>query len=51
ALGGTITGEHGVGALKRPWLAEQFDDTITSVHQALKSALDRRGILNPGRGF
>ncbi|MBO0872043.1 MAG: FAD-binding protein [Pseudonocardia sp.] len=51
ALGGTITGEHGVGALKRPWLAEQFDDTITSVHQALKSALDPRGILNPGRGF
>lgn len=51
AMGGTITGEHGVGALNRAWLAGEIDDTSLSVHQAVKTAFDPRGILNPGRGF
>ena len=51
ALGGTITGEHGVGALKRPWLAQQLSPVAQRVHRAVKAALDPNGILNPGRGF
>lgn len=48
-LGGTITGEHGVGLLKRQWLAEELDDAAMWSHQRIKTALDPRGILNPGR--
>jgi glycolate oxidase len=51
SLGGTITGEHGVGALKRPWLGQQLDPVALSVHRSIKAALDPRGILNPGRAF
>lgn len=47
-LGGTITGEHGVGQLKRAWLSRELDATSQSVHAAIKSALDPRGLLNPG---
>lgn len=50
-LGGTITGEHGVGVLKRPWLAAELDATALAVHSALKQALDPAGILNPGKAF
>jgi glycolate oxidase len=51
SLGGTITGEHGVGVLKREWLAEQLDDVALDAHRAVKAALDPVGILNPGRAF
>jgi glycolate oxidase len=51
ALGGTITGEHGVGELKRGWLTGELDETSLATHRAIKDALDPRGILNPGRGF
>jgi glycolate oxidase len=51
SFGGTITGEHGVGVLKRKWLHEQLDDVALSVHRAVKNALDPNGILNPGRAF
>lgn len=47
-LGGTITGEHGVGRLKRDWLARELDPVAATVHSTIKSALDPRGILNPG---
>jgi glycolate oxidase len=47
-LGGTITGEHGVGRLKRSWLAHELDPAAQAVHAAIKSALDPRGLLNPG---
>lgn len=50
-LGGTITGEHGVGMLKRPWLAAELDGVALDVHRALKGALDPEGILNPGKAF
>ena len=49
--GGTVTGEHGVGILKRDWLAGQLDDTAIDVHHQIKAALDPRGLLNPGRGW
>ncbi len=50
-LGGTITGEHGVGVLKRAWLREQLGPASLAVHQAIKTALDPVGILNRGRSF
>jgi glycolate oxidase len=51
ALGGTITGEHGVGVLKRSWLRDQLGEVALSVHHDIKAALDPLNILNPGRAF
>jgi glycolate oxidase len=50
-LGGTITGEHGVGLLKREWLAREVGPVSMAVHRAVKAALDPAGILNPGKVF
>ena len=47
-LGGTITGEHGVGRLKRPWLADYLGDDVLELNHLIKNALDPNGILNPG---
>lgn len=51
SLGGTITGEHGVGRLKRPWLAGQLGPEVMELNQRIKTALDPHGILNPGAAF
>lgn len=48
-LGGTITGEHGVGSLKRPFIARQLGPETHRLHLAIKSAVDPLGILNPGK--
>ncbi|MDG4833693.1 FAD-linked oxidase C-terminal domain-containing protein [Solwaraspora sp. WMMD1047] len=48
-LGGTCTGEHGVGLLKREWLARELGPVGVRVHQAIKAALDPAGLLNPGK--
>jgi glycolate oxidase len=48
-LGGSITGEHGVGIAKRAWLEEQRGPDAMRVMRAIKAALDPLGILNPGR--
>ncbi|MFZ0834256.1 MAG: FAD-linked oxidase C-terminal domain-containing protein, partial [Mycobacterium sp.] len=48
SLGGTITGEHGVGRLKRPWLAGQLGPEAMALNRRIKEALDPAGILNPG---
>lgn len=50
-LGGTITGEHGVGRLKRPWLAGYLGPDVMDLNQRIKQALDPLGILNPGSGL
>lgn len=47
-LGGTITGEHGVGRLKRAMLPEMLGDDVMDVNRRIKAALDPQGILNPG---
>jgi glycolate oxidase len=51
SLGGTITGEHGVGRLKRGSLAEQLGPDVMALTHRIKDALDPQGILNPGAGF
>ena len=48
ALGGTITGEHGVGRLKKPWLAGQLGPEAMELNRRIKAALDPDNILNPG---
>lgn len=48
-LGGTITGEHGVGQLKREWLGRELDEAGLSTSHAIKRALDPNNILNPSR--
>ncbi len=50
-LGGTLTGEHGVGVLKRRWLELELGSDVMDVHRSIKGALDPTGILNPGKGF
>jgi glycolate oxidase len=50
-LGGTITGEHGVGVLKQGWLRQQMSPAALAVHRAIKAALDPGNVLNPGRAF
>lgn len=50
-LGGTLTGEHGIGVLKRRWLQYEIGDTGLEVHRAVKAALDPLGLLNPGKAL
>jgi len=49
SLGGSITGEHGVGWLKRGRLQEQWDARAVEVHEQIKRAFDPKGLLNPGK--
>jgi glycolate oxidase len=50
-LGGTITGEHGVGVEKVDLMAAQFTPAEISAFHRLKAAFDERGLLNPGKGI
>jgi len=50
-LGGTITGEHGVGLAKKPWLRQQMGDASFDLMRQVKGALDPMGLLNPGKIF
>ncbi|MDW4571319.1 FAD-linked oxidase C-terminal domain-containing protein [Microbacterium sp. M3] len=51
SLGGTVTGEHGVGLLKLPGAAAELSPVVRGLHRAVKHALDPAGILNPGKAF
>ena len=50
-LGGTITGEHGIGLAKKSFLPKFAGDASMRVMRELRKALDPRGILNPGKMF
>jgi glycolate oxidase len=51
ALGGTLSGEHGLGVLKAPYLPLEQAPPLIAAQRALKATLDPRGILNPGKIF
>ena len=50
ALGGTVTGEHGVGILKRDGMRRELDPGAVALQAAVRRALDPRGLFNPGKG-
>ncbi|MFC5252733.1 FAD-binding oxidoreductase [Streptomyces nigrescens] len=50
-LGGTITGEHGVGVLKKEWLARELGPVGVELQRGIKEVFDPLGILNPGKLF
>ncbi|GAA1927667.1 FAD-linked oxidase C-terminal domain-containing protein [Microbacterium aoyamense] len=50
-LGGTLTGEHGVGVLKRRWLADELGDDQWRLQREITRVFDPQGILNPGKVF
>jgi glycolate oxidase len=51
SLGGTVTGEHGIGKIKRDWLAREIGPVGMRVHRAIKAALDPTNLFNPGSMF
>jgi FAD/FMN-containing dehydrogenase len=51
ALGGTITGEHGVGSLKRDYLTAMVGEAERALMRRVKEAFDPKGILNPGKAI
>ena len=51
ALGGTLSGEHGVGMLKRPYLERALGPVSLDIQRQIKQALDPLNILNPGKIF
>jgi glycolate oxidase subunit GlcD len=48
-LGGSITGEHGIGWTKRGWLERQWGPRAVELHRELKRTFDPKGLLNPGK--
>lgn len=48
-VGGTLTGEHGIGTLKRRWLRDEVGDDSLEIQRGIKAVFDPRGILNPGK--
>ena len=50
-LGGTVTGEHGVGLAKKAFLRQQFGEGSYALLHTIKKALDPNGLLNPGKIF
>ena len=51
SLGGTVSGEHGIGTLKRDWAALELSDRNLEIHRSIKAALDPALLLNPGKAF
>lgn len=50
-LGGTLSGEHGIGTMKRAFLSKEIGDAGVEFQKAIKQALDPQNILNPGKIF
>jgi len=50
-LGGTLTGEHGVGVLKKRWLRDELGDDQVELQRSIKAVFDPANLLNPGKVF
>ena len=50
-LGGTLTGEHGVGLLKRDWLEDELGSVSLELQRSIRNVFDPQGILNPGKAI
>lgn len=48
-LGGTLSGEHGIGLVKRDFVSREIDDPTLALMHSIKNLLDPQGILNPGK--
>jgi glycolate oxidase subunit GlcD len=48
-VGGTLSGEHGIGTLKRPFLAAALGDDVLALHRQIKAQYDPQNLLNPGK--
>lgn len=51
ALGGSVSGEHGVGLLKRAWLERELDPVALELQRGVRALFDPAGILNPGKAL
>jgi D-lactate dehydrogenase len=51
AMDGTISGEHGIGLVKRAWVAREVDQNSLDLMRAIKRQFDPKGILNPGKAL
>lgn len=51
ALGGTLTGEHGVGVLKQQWVTAELGEDVMAYQHRIKDVFDPVGILNPGKAI
>ena len=48
-LGGSVSGEHGIGLVKNGQIARQWEPAAVAMHEAIKRAFDPKGLLNPGK--
>jgi len=48
-MGGTVTGEHGVGLLKRGGMRQELGPEVLAIQQAVKNTLDPLNLFNPGK--
>jgi glycolate oxidase len=51
ALGGTLSGEHGIGILKRRWLGDELGTDQLELQRQIKAVFDPQNLLNPGKVF
>ena len=51
SLGGTISGEHGIGYIQKPYINIAFDDVQLGLMRGIKELFDPKGVLNPGKIF
>jgi glycolate oxidase len=49
SLGGTASGEHGIGSIKRALVADEISESVIEIQRGIKKLLDPAGILNPGK--
>ena len=51
ALGGQVSGEHGIGISKKEYLKEDLGETLIALQRQIKQVFDPKNILNPGKLF